>query len=109
MKFHTFLTNDVRDNSSHSSPDDFELCRRKSRELWDQFLKEFAYAIRTAVHETTGKSPAELFFGRKLKPPFQKLVMITGGAELVCSNIEKLFELARRNTKIQQYRWAKIL
>ncbi|GFW06286.1 retrovirus-related Pol polyprotein from transposon 297 [Trichonephila clavipes] len=26
---------------------------------WDQFLREFAYAIRTAVNETTGKPPAE--------------------------------------------------
>ncbi|GFX70373.1 retrovirus-related Pol polyprotein from transposon 17.6 [Trichonephila clavipes] len=32
---------------------------------WDQFLREFAYAIRTAVNETTGKPPAELFLGGK--------------------------------------------
>ncbi|GFS70220.1 retrovirus-related Pol polyprotein from transposon opus [Trichonephila clavipes] len=42
---------------------------------WDQFLREFAFAIRTAVNETTGKDPAELFLGRKLIIPFQKLVM----------------------------------
>ncbi|GFY22469.1 transposon Ty3-I Gag-Pol polyprotein [Trichonephila clavipes] len=35
------------------------------RDTWDQFLSEFAYAIRTAVKETTGKNPAELFLGRK--------------------------------------------
>ncbi|GFX13918.1 transposon Ty3-I Gag-Pol polyprotein [Trichonephila clavipes] len=28
-------------------------------DTWDQFLREFAYAIRTAVNETTGKTPAE--------------------------------------------------
>ncbi|GFT63348.1 retrovirus-related Pol polyprotein from transposon 17.6 [Trichonephila clavipes] len=31
----------------------------------DQFLREFAYAIRTAVNETKGKTPAELFLDRK--------------------------------------------
>ncbi|GFX74128.1 hypothetical protein TNCV_490921 [Trichonephila clavipes] len=29
-------------------------------DTWDEFLNEFAYAIRTAVDETTGKTPAEL-------------------------------------------------
>ncbi|GFX69489.1 uncharacterized protein TNCV_380581 [Trichonephila clavipes] len=29
------------------------------RDKWDQFLREFAYAIRTAVNETTKKTPAE--------------------------------------------------
>ncbi|GFY05096.1 retrovirus-related Pol polyprotein from transposon 297 [Trichonephila clavipes] len=46
-----------------------------------QFLREFAYAIRTAVNETTGKTPAELFLGRKLITPFQKLVMVSHGTE----------------------------
>ncbi|GFU18974.1 retrovirus-related Pol polyprotein from transposon 17.6 [Trichonephila clavipes] len=32
-----------------------------NHETWDQFLREFAYALRTAVHETTGKTPAKLF------------------------------------------------
>ncbi|GFX88032.1 uncharacterized protein TNCV_158501 [Trichonephila clavipes] len=45
-------------------------------DTWDQFLREFAYAIRTAMNETTGKTPAELFLGRKLITPFQKLVMV---------------------------------
>ncbi|GFX79772.1 transposon Ty3-I Gag-Pol polyprotein [Trichonephila clavipes] len=44
-------------------------------DTWDQFLRELAYAIRTAVNETTGKTPAELFLGRKLITLFQKLVM----------------------------------
>ncbi|GFX20127.1 retrovirus-related Pol polyprotein from transposon 17.6 [Trichonephila clavipes] len=33
----------------------------EQHDTWDQFLREFAYAIRTAVNETTGKTPAELF------------------------------------------------
>ncbi|GFY31678.1 retrovirus-related Pol polyprotein from transposon 297 [Trichonephila clavipes] len=48
----------------------------EQHDTWDQFLREFAYAIRTAVNETTGKTPAELFLGRKLITPFQKLVMV---------------------------------
>ncbi|GFU91527.1 uncharacterized protein TNCV_2542951 [Trichonephila clavipes] len=78
-----------------------------NHENWDQFLKEFAYALRTVVHESTGKTSAELFLGRKLIIPFQKSVIVTDGAEFMCGNIEKLFEEARRNTKIQQEQWAK--
>ncbi|GFV01029.1 uncharacterized protein TNCV_1009501 [Trichonephila clavipes] len=33
----------------------------EQHDTWDQILREFAYAIRTAVNETTGKTPAELF------------------------------------------------
>ncbi|GFW08307.1 retrovirus-related Pol polyprotein from transposon 412 [Trichonephila clavipes] len=71
----------------------------EQHDTWDQFLREFAYAIRTAVNETTGKTPAELFFGRKLIKPFQKLVMVSDGTEFVVGDIERLFEKARRNTK----------
>ncbi|GFV88711.1 retrovirus-related Pol polyprotein from transposon opus [Trichonephila clavipes] len=53
----------------------------EQHDTWDQFLREFAYAIRTAVNETTGKTPAELFLCRKLITPFQKLVMVSDGTE----------------------------
>ncbi|GFT34370.1 retrovirus-related Pol polyprotein from transposon 297 [Trichonephila clavipes] len=66
---------------------------------WDQILREFAYAIRTAVNETKEKTPAELFFGRKLITPFQKLVMVSDGTEFAVREIERLFDEARRNTK----------
>ncbi|GFX26243.1 retrovirus-related Pol polyprotein from transposon 297 [Trichonephila clavipes] len=71
----------------------------EQHDTWDQFLREFAYAIRTAVNETTGKTPAELFLGRKLITPFQKLVMVSNGTEFAVGDIERLFEEARRNTK----------
>ncbi|GFW16972.1 uncharacterized protein TNCV_2761001 [Trichonephila clavipes] len=73
----------------------------------DQFLREFAYAIRTAVNETTGKTPAELFLGRKLITPFQKLVMVSDGTEFAVGDIERLFEEARRNTETKHYKWKK--
>ncbi|GFW70189.1 retrovirus-related Pol polyprotein from transposon 17.6 [Trichonephila clavipes] len=73
----------------------------------DQFLREFAYAIRTAVNETTGKTPAELFLGRKLITPFQKLVMVSDGMEFAVGDIERLFEEARWNTETKQEKWKK--
>ncbi|GFS58295.1 retrovirus-related Pol polyprotein from transposon opus [Trichonephila clavipes] len=72
----------------------------------DQFLREFAYAIRTAVNET-GKTPAELFLGRKLITPFQKLVMVSDGTEFAVGDIERLFEEARRNTESKHENWKK--
>ncbi|GFY03930.1 uncharacterized protein TNCV_1197091 [Trichonephila clavipes] len=50
----------------------------EQHDTWDQFLREFSYAIRTAVNETTVKTPAELFLGRKLITPFQTLVVVVG-------------------------------
>ncbi|GFX73267.1 retrovirus-related Pol polyprotein from transposon 297 [Trichonephila clavipes] len=74
---------------------------------WDQFLREFAYAIRTAVNKTTGKTHAELFLGRKLITPFQKLVMVSDGTEFALGDIERLFKEARRNTKTKHEKWEK--
>ncbi|GFW25258.1 uncharacterized protein TNCV_5088241 [Trichonephila clavipes] len=58
----------------------------EQHDTWDQFLREFAYAIRTAVNETTRKTPAELFLGRKLITPFQKLVMVSDGTEFAVND-----------------------
>ncbi|GFU94457.1 retrovirus-related Pol polyprotein from transposon gypsy [Trichonephila clavipes] len=79
----------------------------EQHDTWDQFLREFAYAIRTAVNETTGKTPAELFLGRKLITPFQKLVMLSDGTEFAVGDIERLFEEARRNTETKHENWKK--
>ncbi|GFT01949.1 uncharacterized protein TNCV_3056921 [Trichonephila clavipes] len=76
-------------------------------DTWDQFLREFAYAIRTAVNETTGKTPEELFLGRKLTTTFQKLVMVSDGTEFAVGDIERLFDEARRNTKAKHEKWTK--
>ncbi|GFS78242.1 uncharacterized protein TNCV_3172021 [Trichonephila clavipes] len=79
----------------------------EQHDTWDQFLREFAYAIRTAVNETTGKTPAELFLGRKLITPSQKLVMVSDGTEFAVGDIERLFEEARRNTETKHENWKK--
>ncbi|GFV23327.1 uncharacterized protein TNCV_4780411 [Trichonephila clavipes] len=61
-------------------------------DTWDQFLREFAYAICTAVNKTTGKTPAELFLGRTLITPFQKLVMVSDGTEFAVAKFKPKFE-----------------
>ncbi|GFS82294.1 uncharacterized protein TNCV_3340261 [Trichonephila clavipes] len=79
----------------------------ENHENWDRFLHEFAFALRTAVNETTGKTPAELFLGRKIITPFSKLINVTEGAEYVKRNIEKLFIEARQNMRKQHKTWEK--
>ncbi|GFY05923.1 retrovirus-related Pol polyprotein from transposon 412 [Trichonephila clavipes] len=79
----------------------------ENHENWDRFLHEFAFALRTSVNETTNKTPAELFSGRKIITPFSKLINITEGAEYVGKNIEKLFVEARQNMRKQHKTWGK--
>ncbi|GFS75837.1 retrovirus-related Pol polyprotein from transposon 297 [Trichonephila clavipes] len=74
---------------------------------WDQFLHEFAFALRTAVNETTNKTPAELFLGRKIITPFSKLINVTEDAKYVGRNIERLFDEARRNMQKKHKSWEK--
>ncbi|GFW12413.1 uncharacterized protein TNCV_816661 [Trichonephila clavipes] len=73
----------------------------ENHENWDLFLHEFAFALRTSVNETTNKTPAEVFLGRKIITPFSKLINVTEGAEYVGRNIEKLFHEARENMRKQ--------
>ncbi|GFT72417.1 retrovirus-related Pol polyprotein from transposon 297 [Trichonephila clavipes] len=63
----------------------------ENHENWDPFLHEFAFALRTSVNETTNKTPAKLFLGRKIITPFSKLINVTESAEYVGRNIERLF------------------
>ncbi|GFS86431.1 retrovirus-related Pol polyprotein from transposon 412 [Trichonephila clavipes] len=71
----------------------------ENHENWDQFLHEIAFALRTAVNETTNKTPAELFLGRKIITPFSKLINVTEDTKYVGRNIERLFDEARRNMR----------
>ncbi|GFS52332.1 transposon Tf2-9 polyprotein [Trichonephila clavipes] len=79
----------------------------ENHENWDQFLHEFAFALRTAVNETTNKTPAELFLGRKIITPFSKLINVTEDAKYVGRNIERLFDEARRNMQKKHKSWEK--
>ncbi|GFY28445.1 retrovirus-related Pol polyprotein from transposon 17.6 [Trichonephila clavipes] len=79
----------------------------ENHENWDQFLHEFAFALHTAVNETTNKTPAELFLGRKIITPFSKLINVTEDAKYVGRNIERLFDEARRNMQKKHKSWEK--
>ncbi|GFS61012.1 uncharacterized protein TNCV_4955451 [Trichonephila clavipes] len=79
----------------------------ENHDNWDRFLHEFSFALRTAVNETTGKTPAELFLGRKIITPFRKLINVTEGAKHVGGNIEKLFDEARHKMRKQHRTWEK--
>ncbi|GFV07801.1 uncharacterized protein TNCV_305491 [Trichonephila clavipes] len=79
----------------------------ENHENWDRFLHEFAFALRTSVNETTNRTPAELFLGRKIITPFSKLINVTEDAEYVERDIEKLFDEARQNMRKQHKHWEK--
>ncbi|GFX16125.1 retrovirus-related Pol polyprotein from transposon 412 [Trichonephila clavipes] len=79
----------------------------ENHENWDQFLHEFAFALRTAVNETTNKTPVELFLGRKIITPFSRLINVTEDTKYIGRNIEKLFDEARRNMRKKHKSWEK--
>ncbi|GFW24525.1 uncharacterized protein TNCV_2403901 [Trichonephila clavipes] len=79
----------------------------ENHENWDQFLHEFAFALRTAVNETSNKTPAYLFLGRKIITPFSKLINVTEDTKYVGRNIERLFDEARRNMRKKHKSWGK--
>ncbi|GFX15001.1 uncharacterized protein TNCV_4897691 [Trichonephila clavipes] len=80
---------------------------KENHENWDRFLYEFAFALRTSVNETTNKTQAELFLGRKIITPFSKFINVTEGAEYVGRNIEKLFDEARQSMRKKHKHWGK--
>ncbi|GFY20254.1 retrovirus-related Pol polyprotein from transposon 412 [Trichonephila clavipes] len=80
---------------------------KENHENWDRFLNEFVFALRTSVNETTNKTPAELFLGRKIITPFSKLINVTESADYEGRNIEKLFDEARQNMRKQHKNWGK--
>ena len=44
-----------------------------NKNTWDTLLNLAAYAYNSSIHTATGYSPAELFFGRKLRVPLDIL------------------------------------
>ncbi|GFW44877.1 retrovirus-related Pol polyprotein from transposon 17.6 [Trichonephila clavipes] len=79
----------------------------ENHENWDQFLHKYAFALCTVVNETTNKTPAELFWGRKIITPFSKLINVTEDTKYVGRNIERLFDEARRNMRKKHKSWEK--
>ncbi|GFU46782.1 retrovirus-related Pol polyprotein from transposon 297 [Trichonephila clavipes] len=77
----------------------------ENHDNWDRFLHEFSFALRTAVNESTGKTPAELFLDRKIITPFRKLINLMEGAEYAGGIIEKLFHESRQTMQKQHKAW----
>lgn len=64
-------------------------------EKWDENLGAFGYALRSSFHETTRLTPAELFLGRKILTPFERLASVLE-ATTQQPSLEKLIHLAQR-------------
>lgn len=73
---------------------------------WDKYIGEFRLAINSAIHDSTGYSPAFLNFGRELRLPasIHKYPIIEGREEDASPSTEdrtdrfrKIYESVRRN------------
>lgn len=69
----------------------------KYHQNWDKYIQEFTYALRTAQHDSTGKTPAEVFLGRKLMTPLDRMFFVQQReAEFQMKDIEQLLHETRK-------------
>ncbi|GFT49058.1 uncharacterized protein TNCV_3306831 [Trichonephila clavipes] len=108
------LTTTPHQRENVSALDRFNVHRCPTRRVFSDTALELVTrqaTIRYLYHSATaatGKTPAELFLGRKLVTPFQKLVIGIGRKRVSSRRyIEELFDEARRNTKAKHENWAK--
>ncbi|GFW74490.1 hypothetical protein TNCV_2413891 [Trichonephila clavipes] len=78
-----------------------------ARNKFRTYLGPLSVKVITDYTALTKLTYAELFLGRKLITPLQKLVVVADGAECVVGNIEKLFKEAGQNTRIKHEKWEK--
>lgn len=79
---------------------------------WDMHLPEFRFALNSAIHETTGASPADLHLGRKLQSPLKRLLKgknlspDSSGYDLVhhIRNLQKKAHSSANKAKLRQLR-----
>ena len=60
---------------------------------WDKYLPEFRFALNTAVHESTGVTPAEINLGRLVKGPLDHELMPNSPDTLAYSTAKHLVGL----------------
>lgn len=71
----------------------------------DRFLQHYTYALHTDVHESAGKTPSDLFWGRKTITFFQRLGTVAdSGNEFVCHDVDKLMRQAQEKIRKAQKR-----
>ena len=60
-------------------------------------MQHFAFALKTAVHDSIDKTLAELFLGRKILTSFDRLVLIPGkDCQFACTDVDKLVKEAQQ-------------
>ena len=72
----------------------------KCHDTWDQFIQHFAFALGSSVHDSTDKTQVELFLGRKILTPLQRLVLVPENeGPFICQNVEKAIKEAEVNSR----------
>ena len=78
---------------------------------WDQWLPEFRFAVNTALHETTGRTPAELTMGRMIYGPLERMLasppMPTQPAYSLLERQQAMVREVKRRVGVAQARQAK--
>ena len=76
---------------------------------WDEWLRELQYAYNSSVHTSTGFSPAELMYGRKLRIPLDIVYAYRNSDDSVHhdidelrNNLSEIYEMVRKNMKVRQ-------
>ena len=76
---------------------------------WDVWLRELQYAYNSSIHTSTGFSPAELMYGRKLRLPLDIVFAYQKEKEdkyysiaEARRNLSRIYEIVRCNMNIRQ-------
>ena len=78
---------------------------------WDLWTNEAAYANNTSVHSSTGFSPAELMFGRKLRIPLDIMYGMENSERLPFSvsgfikKLQTMYELTNESMDTRQNKY----
>lgn len=68
---------------------------------WDKYIPHIGHALRTAVHEVTGKTPSYLFFGRESSIQGQKCGNVQSGDPIIF-NRDKVEQNIRTRNEIYE-------